>query len=729
MILFEQDWHDASGRRTAWLDTGTKNASFIRMMSVLSDPRLGVQNNKFFMSIHDRDLIGHDPHDLKDPSLELRLRIGREIKINPWYFVRNVVRIPASGGDPIQYELHRANLALTWCYYNNIDYYGVQPRQTFKTMSTTAIIAHVTWFFGYNVKFFMLTKDNKLRLENVSRLKEIRDALPDYLLEQVRTDMDNREGLEYSPLFNKYLTYVAASDLAGADKLGRGMTTPTGQIDEAGFIDNFNITYPVLMASTLRAREDAARNKKPHSNILTTTAARIDSESGRYAYNLLKAAMPMTEKLYDCKDHAEARAMIDNNSTNGIVNGTFSYLQLGKTHAWLQKAIRTTNATPDEVARDFLNEWKSGSDIGILSEDVIKRLRASQAEPSYIEVIDGKFTIRWFLEERIVNSTEFRTSTPIIFGMDASEMVGRDFTTLVGIDPRNMRVLFTFRCNESTPGSIAVIILRILLRYTRSVFIPERKSFGGAITIEVAERLIMRDINPLTRIYNVAVQNRRQPEFQELDIYDKHLATSGGQKYLGFVTTEKSRPFLYKMALTRSMSQNADKVLDQILINELIGLTSIDGRIDHNSKGHDDMVIAYLLACWFVYSANNVGFYGLTNEDILSAVSQTGKDVDPAYLQAQIEVRRQVRNLDDSIERCTDDILRQNLIVRRNQLARLVDGDLVLDPVNAQGARELVGEVGEVFGKIPMDTDYQRSSQSRTLPLNKVISVLFASPN
>ena len=59
------------------------------------------------------------------------------------------------------------------------------------------------------------------------------------------------------------------------------------------------------------------------------------------------------------------------------------------------------------------------------------------------------------------------------------------------------------------------------------------------------------------------------------------------------------------------MDLSANVVKDKTLIKQLSELVVKNGRIDHPVKGHDDMVIAYLLALWFLLHSKNLDFYGI----------------------------------------------------------------------------------------------------------------------
>lgn len=113
----------------------TSNKSFLYMHFFLKSK--GITNNKFFLILYDRDLAGVNP---RDPNLNevMKAKITRECTINFWYFIREVVLIPESGGTVgggTRYKLHRGNLALNFGFILNWNMFLELPRQYGKTIS------------------------------------------------------------------------------------------------------------------------------------------------------------------------------------------------------------------------------------------------------------------------------------------------------------------------------------------------------------------------------------------------------------------------------------------------------------------------------------------------------------------------------------------------------------------------------------------------------------------
>lgn len=123
-----------TGPMPVYYQMETSNKSFLEMHYFLKAK--GIKNNKFFLILYDRDLAGVDPHD---PRLNetMKAKILRECMVNVWYFIREIVRIPVSGGSVsggTRFKLHRGNLALIFGFMLNWNMFLELPRQHGKTI-------------------------------------------------------------------------------------------------------------------------------------------------------------------------------------------------------------------------------------------------------------------------------------------------------------------------------------------------------------------------------------------------------------------------------------------------------------------------------------------------------------------------------------------------------------------------------------------------------------------
>lgn len=600
-------------------------------------------------------------------------------------------------------------------YIKDIKYVGVEETQcimidhpehlyvtddyivTHNTICAIALSSWVTYVSGFNMTIAMLTHSDKLVQENVKRLKDMRDALPSYLVRKQGDDIDNKQGLDYKALHNKYLTYIGQKDRIAANKVGRGSTAPVLHFDELAFIPNIRITFPAIMASTNTARQNAAASGQMHSNLYTTTAGDPSTDEGAFALEILNKSMRFTEKLYDASTREEAHEIVARNSENKLVDGTFSYLQLGLTHEWFKDTIARNNVPPDEVQRDYLNNWISVAKNPIIPKETLERMgEFRKPDPLFMEVF-GEYIVNWYVSPNIVRSAEFKKK-PLILGMDASEMIGRDFTTFVAVDPTDMSVVMTFRCNESNTMKVALFVADILTEYPRMLFVPERKSTAITIIDTVIIVMQKQGQNPFTRIFNKIVDQNDLAEFSHVNIYDPSLCETSYRKHLGFMTTGPSRSVLYKQILQRAAHMSADRIFDPVLINELSGLQVHNGRIDHRTGAHDDMVIAWLLACYAIYEGKNLHLYGISQSEILKAIDHsTGKKVDPAHIAEQMALRKQIKEYEHLIKTSETEYLKQHFRYKLTQIAQYLDDTIVMEPVSADAVRKDFSEYGDVY--------------------------------
>lgn len=631
MFLFLSDYASIA---KSHIDYKTTNISFIRMYSLLN--KMGIKNNKFFLMLLDKDLLGIDPHNLKDESVELKLRIVAEANLNPWYYFRSILRIPETGSDGSHFLLSRANLNMIWLYFNHIDNLQIIPRQFGKTIASVSIASCVTYNIGFRLKFAMLTKDDALRKENVQRLKDIRDAHPPWFIFKQSKDADNMENVSYEYLNNEYKTFVAQTSKQGADRLGRGMTVPSQHWDEIVFFPNISITYPVAISTTNAAIESAKKHNQPYGNILTTTAGSLDTDEGMFVHNeLMCNALHFSEHFYDLENNEKLKTIVRENNPKGMIYSEFSYKQLGKTDEWFRMASARTAGDENKIANDYLNRWTHGTGKkSPIDKHILDKINSSKKECKYVQYID-EFIIKWYIPKEIVVTSELK-KIPIIIGSDASENVGRDFTSFVFVDARTAEVIGNCICNSSNIMKVAAFICTLMIKYENIVFIPERNSVGVAIIDYCLLQLENEGINPFFRIYNNVIQEFDSNKLNKAELYKVGLCHEYKQ-YFGFRTSSSTRPFLYKTVFKHALNIGCDRVNDSTLISQMNGLVVKNGRIDHGSGGNDDSVIAYILSMYLLFFGNNLHMYSFSNGNIDNLLTDIPDEDNPNMSKVDIE--------------------------------------------------------------------------------------------
>jgi hypothetical protein len=697
MLLFAQDY---ARFPSAIIDYNTRNESFKRLVALYN--KMGIKNCLFPLVLLQPELQGIDPHD-PDLSVDVKAMIGIECRYNPWYFFREVVRIPAVAGPvPIPFRANRGNIALIWSFFCNIDIALIQPRQTGKSVSTDTLMVYLLMIGASNTMISMLTKDDKLRKANVERIKKIRDLLPPFLVPKTKKDTDNQDEVTCVFYNNRYTTGVAQSAETAANNLGRGLTSPVAHIDEGPFISWIGVTLPAMLASGTAARAEAKRYGKPHGSIFTTTAGKRDDRDGRYMYDMIANGADWTEAFFDAADRDAAENMVrlscnarkddDGNElpVKTIINATFSHRQLGLTDEWLAKAMADANSSGDAADRDFFNVWTSGTQRSPLSIKLNEMIRNSEMEPLHQEITREGYIIKWYIP---AEEMEYRMSSgQFVLGMDTSEAVGRDAIAGIITDLSDLSTVGSFIINETNLIRFARCIADIMIKYKKITLIPERKSTGQMLIDSLLLHLPLAGEDPFKRIYNSIVdQATANPDDYKAICTDLGRRSSqfydSRKRYFGFNTTAQTRDLLYGSVLQNAANRAGMLVRDKRLSKELRGLVEKNGRIDHITSGHDDAVIAWMLNNWFITQAKNLKHYGIDVTQVDTIKPVNGMMPDPEFAAEQLEqqvITQEIKEILAEMETCDDDFWLMKLEFRLKALnSRLILNDEELFSIDA----------------------------------------------
>jgi hypothetical protein len=704
MILFEDDWKKYP---TAIIDTMTSNQSYVRLAKLYQ--KMGIRNNAFCLALINPQLQGLNPFD-PDLTLEQMAMIAIECATNPWYYMREVARVPAIGaGEATPFEGNRGNVALFWCFFNHVMTFLIQIRQTGKSLSTDLLMTLLMNFMCQNTEINLLTKDEILRKTNIDRLKKCIDELPPYLIQRnAKLDTNNTEAITIKALQNIYKTHVPQASEKGAYKLGRGLTSPIMHIDEAPFQPNVKIAVGSALAATGAAVDKVKAKGGMYGTIFTTTAGKIDDKDGAFVYGLLQEAAVWTEKFYDAKNAQELEKMIRGASRGGgggvfRVNITLNHRQLGKTDAWLREKLEASTASGDDANRDYFNMWTAGSLTNPLPISVLKAISQSVKEVKHTEISPEGYITRWYIEEHEIEE-RMRTSRFVV-GMDTSEASGGDDISLVMMDVETLEVIAAGTFNETNLITFASWVCSWLTRWETTTMIIERRSTGGMLMDYLLLMLPSMGVDPFKRVYNRVVQ-----EYDEMPDRWKEIQVPMGRrpqeiyvrqkKAFGFSTSgglgQTSRSELYSTTLQLGAKRACHMVHDKSLIDQITSLISKNGRIDHPTGGHDDMVIGWLLCHWLLTKGKQLSYYGIDQRRIGTALGgeQTEETKrDHAFRQEQELLRERMEKLGDELGRESDEWI----IKRLEHQLRILNS-------------QVVREEGEVFS---LDTLINKAKEQR----------------
>lgn len=651
MILFKEDWYFYP---SAIPDYKTSNKTFLELAALYK--AMGVENYDFHLALMQPELSGVNPYD---PFLtdEYKEKIAAEVNHNPWYFFREVVRVPpASGYDGIPLIANRANISFFWSFFNGIDYVLIQPRQTGKSVNSDALSTYMYLFAATNSKMLLITKNDDLRADNVDRLRKFRSYLPKWLVYEDKTDANNTMLVTYNLKSNKYRTAVGQNSEDAALKIGRGATVMYLHSDEGPFTNFIDVTLPAALSAMNAATDQAKANGFPCGRVFTTTAGKLNSRSGEYFYNEIVApAVPWTEKFLDLKDNKELRKVLWANNKSFSIVGTWNHRQLGYTDEWLYQKIRESRSSGEDADRDYFNRWTTGGLSSPLPVSILTQIMESETDPAYVDIHKSGYIMNWYVEDPL----KYIEQNHVSVGVDTSDAIGADNIAIVLTSQVTTEVIGTAVINESWLPSIATWLADLMVQYKKTTLIIEDKSSAQTFIDTVILKLCAAGEDPLKRIFNRIYQEPdKYPKQMEL-IKSIPLARRTPEwyrqfrKYFGFMTTGATREFLYSTVLMNAAKTSASMIRDRRLSKEIRELESKNGRVDHGRGKHDDIVIAWLLSNYFFFHGINLAMYGVDPTRFRVRIGKDGDVDNIVSLKARAEqdgLRDEINNLAEQLK-------------------------------------------------------------------------------
>lgn len=568
-------------------DVRTQNISFLKVSKIL---RLrGVKNNKFMLALYDETLVGVDPRSKEvQNSPELQLRIYREICRNVWYYLREVVRIPADGAE-IRYELNIANATMAFLKLQNRNIIEIICRQHGKTMSNIVFDSWSLMFITKNANYAYINKGLSDAKKNLKIFKDVKACLPKWLLEMyvedAKNDIDNQENKLIAKRNNSLKVVSTGSDPDAADKSGRGLTIANVYWDEFSFTKYCDITYQAAIHAFKRASENARKNGTPYGFIITTTPANLDTQPGAYCKLMIDKSAVWKLDLFDMTTD-EITAYIKANSSNNFIFVQYTYKELGRDDEWLKETIRDCQGDLSKVKREVLLEWPKSMESSVFNEEQLDKIYQFVKQPvTSIYTLSKQYCIDWYETPDV--------QLNYILSCDVAGGLSRDSSTIVFIHPEDFRVVADFKSNKIDTDSFKKLIIELMTFYfPNSLLVIERNSYG----LNLIQSLMK----------NPKIEPRMYREVRE----------SVGEKTVkdGFTVKRKSNTVAYGVDTNAASRKQMLDMLPEIVDVEYDKIVSPNiyrdistlerkktGKIEHSVSGHDDSLMAYLIFRYAVF--------------------------------------------------------------------------------------------------------------------------------
>ena len=462
--------------QTVYMHYETTNSSFIDMHRYLK--AINIKNNNFFLVLYDRGLAGVDP---RDPTLSypMKMRVFRECCANYWYFIREVVRIPAegAGGAGVRYAMHRGNLAMNFLFTLNYSMYVILPRQNFKSVST---LVRYLWVFNFGASYTLMGffhKDHGGSKSNLKKLKELRDALPSYLQMSAETSKKTGEKLKVPNTVialghkingNNIVTYPSARSVDQADKLGRGATVAILYFDEFAFMPYNDTVYAAAMPAYSKAADNAKSFNSPYGVCVTTTPGDLISDEGKFAHKLKQDSIPWAEHYYDL-NYAQLEELRKSNTNNPFFLVEYSYQQLGRGEEYFTEMVILLAQNWSKIRREILLEWTVVSENGAFAKEDLDKIKQYCRDPIRTLFFGRSMQYQFQVYEDI----DLRW--PPIVGVDVAGANYNDSSCITVVDSRTTKVCACLNCNYMPGDDLADVLYTLATHYMPNCVInPER---------------------------------------------------------------------------------------------------------------------------------------------------------------------------------------------------------------------------------------------------------------
>lgn len=694
-----------------YYDQKTPNASFRQV--ALDLKKMGIKNYYFMLEVCDLSVLSIDPHAANDKghttlTKDQISRVCAECARNPWYFLREVARVQDPGGGPkgIPYKASRGNIAFTWCINNGYDAWLSLPRQQGKSIAALILIEWMYIFGSSNTNFIFFSYDQGMTKENLSRIKEFIDLLPEYMrcefIEDIATGKIQQATKNVTTISNpvnknKIDTKPGPQSYDKAISLARGLTSAVQFFDEPGFtkyIDEVVINaYPAFSTASQRAKE----NGSAYGRLFTCTPGDPKTQAGQAELQLLEKTILWSEKMYDW-NKKEIQNYIDaqGDDRNNIIYIEYHWYQLGLTKHWLKEQLKGMNNDIMKFRREvLLQRVTTSSDSPYEPEDI-----------EYIMTCKGKVIDQLFLNNYYMFKIyrKLQKNIPYLVGVDCSTGTNKDNNAITIINPNDLKVDAEFESSYIGETLFENLLMELCKVIPRCVLVIERNSVGDGIIDHLLHSPIA------TRLYFDKAKDLMGETLRGYESHESMLKREATKKtYYGVQTTTKSRNDMFRI-LARHVNEFKENFIGENVIRDISGLIETrSGKIEAGPGFHDDSVMSYLIALYVYYHGNNLKFFGVTKAALESELDNSGIDIEDVvgYNNLPDNVKSIVENTarkeKNDMEHSYQNIMRQAIESSRQDMMKLYSSNLIELDKSVASEFDDNASYSDEMGSIPMD--------------------------
>ena len=275
-------------------------------------------------------------------------------------------------------------------------------------------------------------------------------------------------------------------------------------------------------------------------------------------------------------------------------------------------------------------------------------------------------------------------------GMDTSEAIGNDDISKVIIDAETGEVVATGIYNETNIIMFSQWLAKFLIKYPTVTLIIEKRSTGITIVDNLILILLQNGIDPFKRLFNFVVNDAMDNKQYREEVIDKHLSFRDPDVYIkyrklfGYATSgvgRTSRDNLYSTSLKSYTKYMGHLVRDKTLISQFLGLVYKNGRIDHPTGGHDDMVISILLAFYMLTNGKNLSFYGIDTNKVLTTMNKAmileqGGEGKVRERMRQLAIKEEIESMIQNVKKEKNVYIKNMMLLKIKKMYSVLDENI-----------------------------------------------------
>ena len=281
---------------------------------------------------------------------------------------------------------------------------------------------------------------------------------------------------------------------------------------------------------------------------------------------------------------SELDEYVHENSQNDFIFVQYSYKELGRSEAWLEKQRRAIGDLTT-LKREVLLEWPRSMDSSVFNEEQLDKVFKFIKPVVCSILVRNKYPVNFFENPDL--------NTNYILSCDVSGGLSSDNSVITIIHPEDFRVVGEFKNAKIDTDAFRSLIEDLMTFYMPNSLLVIEKTGIGLPLIDT----LMKNPQIEPRMYRETKE--RPAEKTQTNGFTVKRKTK--TIVYGVDTVKQTRDQMIDL-LFDIVENEYDKFVSENIYHDLVTLErKKNGKIEHASGAHDDNLMSYLIFRWAVF--------------------------------------------------------------------------------------------------------------------------------